>query len=59
LNIFVTGGTGFIVKHLVRNLITKRHKLRSYVRNKEKAFRLFGNKIDVIYHNCLTLLGNI
>jgi len=50
LNIFVTGGTGFIVKHLVRNLITKRHKLRSYVRNKEKAFRLFGNKIDVIYH---------
>ena len=46
--ILITGGTGFIGRHLVRKMLAQRFTLRLLVRSIPKATQLFGNQGD--YH---------
>lgn len=46
MRIFISGATGFLGKHLVDELISiKNHDITIFVRNKEKAYSLFGNNV--------------
>lgn len=47
-NILVTGATGFIGQHLVRALIEKNHNVKIFVRNEEKARKMFGDRVEYI-----------
>jgi len=46
--LLVTGGTGFIGSSLVKYLIEKNYEVKLFVRNKQKAKYLFGDKINIV-----------
>lgn len=48
MNIFITGATGFVGRHLVDILVRKGHRVYCLVRNVEKARSLLGNNIELI-----------
>ncbi len=49
MNIFVTGATGFIGKHLVKRLSADGHRVRCLVRTPERAQALRDPDLDLIY----------
>lgn len=50
-NILVTGATGFIGQHLVRALIEKNYNVRIFIRNEEKARKMFMDEVEYIIGN--------
>lgn len=46
--ILVTGASGFIGQHLVKALIGKNYNVRVFVRNEEKARKMFGDGVEYI-----------
>lgn len=48
MRVFVTGGTGFVGRYIVRKLLEKDHEVILGVRNEAKARRLFGDKVSVL-----------
>ena len=44
--ILVTGATGFIGRHLTQALLEKNYNVRVFVRNEEKARKMFGDKVE-------------
>jgi dihydroflavonol-4-reductase len=46
-NILITGATGFIGRHLTRNLISEGLGVRVLARNPQKAHSLFAEKVEV------------
>ncbi len=49
--ILITGATGFIGQHLVRALLEKNYNVRIFVRNEEKARKMFGDKVELVVGN--------
>lgn len=47
-NILVTGATGFVGKYLVTALLENNYYVRIFVRNKEKARKMFGDNVEYI-----------
>ena len=50
MNILITGGTGFIGRHLVNALLAKQHNLVLFCRNIDKARALFGDRVQYVYY---------
>lgn len=46
MNILITGGTGFIGKHFIPELLKENHSIRLLVRNIDKAKKLFGDTCE-------------
>ncbi len=46
--VLVTGATGFVGSHIVRQLIAEKYNVVAFIRNKEKAIKLFPEIIDQI-----------
>lgn len=46
--ILITGAAGFIGQHLARTLIEKNYKVRIFIRNEEKARKMFANNVEYI-----------
>ncbi|MEZ5404914.1 MAG: NAD-dependent epimerase/dehydratase family protein [Verrucomicrobiia bacterium] len=55
--VLVTGGTGFIGRHLVRRLIEKGFAVRIFVRSSQKAASLFDGEVDVVEGNLESGVG--
>jgi uncharacterized protein (TIGR01777 family) len=51
MNIFITGGTGLIGKILVKKLIERGDNVTVLSRNKEKAKKIFYDKVNIIEGN--------
>lgn len=47
MTIFITGGTGYVGRSIVRTAVAHGHKVRVLVRSEEKGERLFGELGDV------------
>ena len=50
MNILITGGTGFIGRHLVNALLAKQHTLVLFCRDVDKARALFGDRVQYVYY---------
>ncbi|MFT6222084.1 MAG: hypothetical protein ACJA0C_001492 [Candidatus Endobugula sp.] len=50
MNILITGGTGFIGRHLVDALLAKQHKIVLFCRDVDKACALFGDRVQYVYY---------
>lgn len=50
MNILITGGTGFIGRHLVAALLEQKHTLVLFCRNVEKARHLYGDSVSYVYY---------
>ncbi len=48
MKVLITGGTGFVGKHLVRALLSEGTEVHLLVRDEKKAVRMFGS--DVVVH---------
>lgn len=46
MKILVTGGTGYIGEYFVPTLLEKGHEVRLLVRNREKAYKIFGDRCE-------------
>ncbi len=51
MKIFVTGGTGLIGGHLIPNLLKNNHEVFILTRNKKKAQKKLGDKINTVVGN--------
>lgn len=51
MKVFITGGTGLIGRHLIPELIDKKHDVYVLSRNQEKAQKKLGDKVTVIAGN--------
>lgn len=47
MRVFVTGGTGFVGRYVVEDILKSGHNVVLGVRNEAKARELFGNRVDV------------
>ncbi len=47
MKVFITGGTGFVGRHIVRNAVEKGYEVVLGVRNPEKAKALFGEALHI------------
>jgi uncharacterized protein len=50
MNILITGGTGFIGRHLVETLLKQQHNITLFCRDIEKARRLFTDRVEYVYY---------
>jgi uncharacterized protein (TIGR01777 family) len=50
MNILITGGTGFIGRHLVNTLLSKQHKVVLFCRDIDKARALFGDRVQYVHY---------
>jgi uncharacterized protein (TIGR01777 family) len=57
MKIFVTGATGFIGQHLVKQLLKNNHKVICYTRNQMKAYNMFGDDIVALNENEFDVCG--
>lgn len=48
MNIFITGGTGFIGTHLIKVLLSENHKIKVLTRSEQKAEKIFGSQVKVV-----------
>ncbi len=46
-HIFITGGTGFVGRHIIKLALKRGHNLTVLVRSKEKASQIFGQNKDL------------
>ncbi|SHK24367.1 SDR family oxidoreductase [Thermocrinis minervae] len=51
MKVIVTGATGFVGRYIVRKLLEDSHEVALLVRNKEKAQRIFGERVKVYQVN--------
>jgi len=51
MKILVTGATGFVGKHLVSRLINENYQCAVLVRDVEKAYSFFGDKVHIIKYD--------
>lgn len=57
MKVFVTGATGFIGQHLVKQLLKNNHKVICYTRNQMKAYNMFGDDIVALNENEFDVCG--
>jgi len=50
MNILITGGTGFIGQHLVKQLLGQQHSIVLFCRHFAKAHELFGDRVQCVHH---------
>lgn len=50
MNILITGGTGFIGRHLVEALLAQQHNIMLFCRDIEKARMMFGDRVGYVYY---------
>ncbi len=48
MRVFVTGGTGFVGRYVVRELLNRNHEVFLGVRNVSKARSLFGSEVEAV-----------
>lgn len=48
MQIFITGATGFIGKHLVRHLVAEGHRVRAWVRSPKRAAAALGGDVELV-----------
>lgn len=50
MNILITGGTGFIGRHLVAALLKQQHSIVLFCRDIDKARALYGDSVSYVYY---------
>lgn len=50
MNVLVTGGTGFIGRHVVEALLAQQHHVVVFCRDLVKAERMFGSRVEYVYY---------
>ena len=48
MSYLITGGTGFVGKKLIANLVQNQQKIIVFTRSKNKAEKLFGSKVRAV-----------
>jgi dihydroflavonol-4-reductase len=49
MKIFVTGGTGFVGRNLVKALVEKGHQVYALVREQNKARSILGHNVEMAF----------